>query len=181
MKFEQTTLQDAVLITLDRRGDERGWFARTFCRDTFAAQGLETEFVQHNGSLSRTRGTLRGMHFQRGAAAEVKLLRCVTGAVIDIIIDLRPESPSYRRWEAFELSAENGRLLYVPRGFAHGFQTLVEACEVSYQISVEYNLTGARGLRYDDPALAIVWPLPVSIMSRRDRSLPTLADINMDC
>lgn len=172
MKFEQTTLQDAVLITLDRRGDERGWFARTFCRDTFAAQGLETEFVQHNGSLSRTRGTLRGMHFQRGVAAEVKLLRCVTGAVIDIIIDLRPESPSYKRWEAFELSAENGRLLYVPRGFAHGFQTTTDDVEMHYLVSAPYTPQAEGGVRWNDPAFKLAWPLAPTVMSEKDRNWP---------
>lgn len=175
MKFEQTTLQDAFLITLDRRGDERGWFARTFCRDTFAAQGLQTEFVQHNGSLSRTRGTLRGMHFQRGAAAEVKLLRCVTGAVIDIIIDLRPESATYKRWEAFELSAQNARLLYVPRGFAHGFQTITEDVEMHYLVSAPYTPQAEGGVRWNDPAFKLAWPLEPTVMSEKDRNWPDFA------
>jgi dTDP-4-dehydrorhamnose 3,5-epimerase len=172
MQFHPTSLQDAVLISPTRRGDERGWFARTFCRDTFAAQGLEQQFVQQNSSLSRTRGTLRGMHFQGGAAAEVKLLRCVSGAVCDIIIDLRPESPSFKRWEAFELSAENGAMLYVPRGFAHGFQTLTPDVEMTYLVSAPYTPEAEGGVRWNDPAFNLVWPLQPTVLSDKDRAWP---------
>lgn len=181
MKFLQTALAGAWIIEPELVGDDRGFFARTFCEQEFAAQGLEIHFPQHSMSYNKHKGTLRGLHYQAAPNTETKIVRCSAGAIFDVIVDLRMGSASFGRWIAVELTAENHRMLYVPRGFAHGFQTLVEACEVSYQISVEYNLTGARGLRYDDPALAIVWPLPVSIMSRRDRSLPTLADINMDC
>lgn len=181
MKFLQTALAGAWIIEPELIGDERGFFARTFCEQEFAAQGLETRFPQHSLSYNKHKGTLRGLHYQAAPDSETKIVRCSAGAIFDVIVDLRPESTSFSRWIAVELTAENHRMLYVPRGFAHGFQTLVEACEVSYQISVEYNPTRARGLRYDDPALAIIWPLPVSTMSLRDCSLPVLADINTDC
>jgi dTDP-4-dehydrorhamnose 3,5-epimerase len=172
MLFHPTTLQDAFLIEPEKRGDERGFFARSYCQKEFAAQGLETVFVQQNMSTSANAGTLRGMHFQRGADAEVKLIRCLRGAICDIIIDIRPESPTYKNWEAFDLSEQNYRMLYVPRGFAHGFITMTDAVEVTYLVSAFYAPGGEGGVRWDDPAFAIEWPRPPTVMSDKDKSWP---------
>jgi dTDP-4-dehydrorhamnose 3,5-epimerase len=174
MNFFSTTLNDAWLIDLDRNNDSRGYFARAFCAREFSARGLETSFVQHSLSYSRQRGTLRGMHFQTPPHGEVKVVRCVRGAIFDVIVDIRPQSPSYRRWQGFELTAENQRQLYIPAGFAHGFQTLTDDVEVHYLISAFYEPTAASGFRYDDPAFAISWPLPVSVISDRDKAWPPL-------
>ena len=168
MIFSPTTLKDATLIDIERRGDERGYFARTMCRDEFKAHGLVSDFVQANHSYNRKRGTLRGMHFQRAPHEEVKLVRCVRGAILDVIIDLRPESPTYMKWEGFELTADNGRLLYVPAGFAHGFQTLVDDVDVIYQVSHPYTPAAEGGVRYNDPKFGINWPEPVTVISEKD-------------
>lgn len=172
MKFQATTLKDAVLIDLERRGDERGFFARTFCVDEFAAQGLPTEFVQQNMSFSAAKGTLRGMHFQSAPHGEDKLIRCVRGGIVDIIVDLRPDSPSYKRWEAFELNEENKRMLLVPKGFAHGFQSVTDNVEVSYMASAKYAPAAERGVRWNDPAFGIKWPLEPTEVSEKDRNWP---------
>jgi dTDP-4-dehydrorhamnose 3,5-epimerase len=174
MIFHTTTLQDACLIELEPRGDARGAFARTMCRDEFAAHGLVTAYAQQNLSVSVLAGTLRGLHFQRSPHAEAKLIRCVRGAVHDVILDLRSGSPSYMRHEAFELSATNGRQLYVPPGFAHGFQTLVDDVEMTYLISEPYTPSAEGGLRHDDARLGIAWPLPVAVLSDRDAGWPLL-------
>lgn len=172
MQFHLTSLSDARLINLDPARDRRGFFARTFCVDEFAKHGLETNYPQHSISFSTRMGTIRGMHYQRKPHSEVKLVRCVKGAIWDVIIDIRHSSPTYCRWEAFELSSENGRQLYVPRGFAHGFQTLSNDVEVSYLISEPHAAQSAAGLRYDDPSLGINWPLPVSEISDKDLHWP---------
>ncbi len=172
MRFLPTTLQDAYLIEPEPARDERGAFARTFCEREFAAQGLQTRFVQHSSSSSVARGTLRGMHFQREPHTEVKLVRCVRGAICDVIVDLRPNSPTFRRWEAFELNAGNGRQLYIPRGFAHGFQTLADDTELSYLISAFYVAGASAGYRYDDPSFSIAWPLPVAVIADKDLAWP---------
>jgi dTDP-4-dehydrorhamnose 3,5-epimerase len=172
MKFEATGLDGAWLIHLDPMRDQRGFFARTFCVNEFAAHGLETEFPQHSMSCSYGKGTLRGMHFQRAPHGEVKLVRCLSGAIWDVIIDLRPQSPTFRQWLGFELSAENQDQLYIPKGFAHGFQTLSDNAQVNYLISEFYAPDAASGVRYDDPAFAIAWPLPVSVISEKDRLWP---------
>ena len=169
MKFHPTTLKDAVLINLERRGDDRGFFARTFCADEFAANALPTEFVQQNMSYSATKGTIRGMHFQRAPHAEDKLIRCLRGAIVDIILDLRPDSPTYKQWEAFELNDENKRQLLVPKGFAHGFQTVSDHVEVTYLVSSRYNGTAEGGVRWNDPAFGITWPLAPTEMSDKDK------------
>lgn len=174
MIFHDTELKDARLIDLEPRGDDRGMFARSFCAREFAAAGLETIYVQQNMSVSNFKGTLRGMHFQRTPDAEVKLIRCLRGAIIDIIVDIRRHSPSFMRHQAFELSASNRRQLYVPRGFAHGFQTLTDDVEVSYLVSAFYAPDSEGGLRHDDPALAIDWPLPVTVISPKDASWPLI-------
>src|SRR5262249_1194472 len=138
----------------------------------FAAQGLETRFVQHSISLTTRQGSIRGMHFQTAPHGEVKLLRCIKGSIHDVLIDLRPDSPTYLRWESYDLTAENRRQLYVPAGIAHGFQTLAPDTEVAYLISAFYAPSAAAGLRHDDPAFAIHWPLPVADISARDRTWP---------
>jgi dTDP-4-dehydrorhamnose 3,5-epimerase len=172
MQFHLTTFRDAWLIQLDAIRDSRGFFARTFCVDEFAAHGLETHFPQHSLSCSARKGTLRGMHYQRPPHSEIKLVRCVKGTIWDVIIDIRPDSPTYRRWEGFELSERNGCQLYIPKGFAHGFQTLSEDVEVNYLISERYVAEAARGIRHNDPSFAIQWPLPVSEISAQDLRWP---------
>ena len=172
MRFSQTELCGAWLIEPVPARDERGFFARTFCVQEFEDHGLTTRFVQHSASQSATMGTLRGMHFQRAPHSEVKVVTCLSGAVWDVIVDLRPKSPTYRRWQGFELTAANRRQLYIPKGFAHGFQTLCDDVEVGYLISTFYAPAAASGVRHDDPAFAIDWPLPVSSISEKDRTWP---------
>lgn len=168
MKFTAAGLAGAFILDIERLADERGFFARTFCRDEFAAHGLRTEFVQCNTSFNLRRGTLRGMHFQRAPYAEAKIVRCTRGAIHDVIVDLRPDSLSYCRWIAVELSAENERMLYVPEGMAHGFQTLADGSEVFYQMAAMYRPDAAGGVRWNDPAFDIRWPLADPIVSARD-------------
>lgn len=173
MIFTETTLKDAVIIDVERRGDERGYLARTFCEEEFAEHGLETRFVQASAIFSPRRDTLRGLHYQRSPHGEVKLVRCVRGAARVTIVDLRPDSETYTRWIGVELSPENGRLLYVPRGFAQGYQTLADDTEVSYQMSHHYVPESASGVRWDDPAFGIQWPpAQQRIISARDRAWP---------
>ena len=180
MKFHETTLKDARLITLDQFGDERGMFARTMCADEFAAAGLVSGFVQQNMSISAEKGTVRGMHFQLPPYGEVKLVRCVRGSILDVIVDVRPDSPTFLKYEGFELSAANRHQLYVPQGFAHAFQTLTDDIEVSYLVSAAYTPEAERGLRWNDPVLDISWPLPVSVISDKDASWPLLEDAASD-
>jgi dTDP-4-dehydrorhamnose 3,5-epimerase len=174
MQFTETKLRGAWIIDTEPVGDSRGSFARTFCEQEFAAHGLETRFVQHSTSRSRKAGTLRGMHFQIEPYSEVKLVSCIRGALLDVIVDLRPDSEQFRQWQAVELTESNGRSLYIPRGFAHGFQTLRDNTEVHYLISEFYAPGSASGVRHNDPALGIEWPLPVSVISKKDRSWPDL-------
>lgn len=170
MIFHETTLQDAVLIDLEPRGDERGMFARAFDADDFAARGMASVYPQTNMSATRTAGTVRGLHYQRGEHVEAKLVRCTRGAIMDTIVDLRRDSPTYLKWEGFELTADNRRQLYVPPGFGHGFQSLVDDVEIVYPVSAVYAPAAEGGLRYDDPAIAIAWPLPVTTLSEKDAS-----------
>jgi dTDP-4-dehydrorhamnose 3,5-epimerase len=172
MLFTKTELNGAWLIEPEAIRDSRGWFARTFCEHEFAEHGLEARFVQHSTSQNVRRGTLRGMHFQTAPHAEVKLVRCLKGAIYDVIIDLNPGSPTYRQWQGFELSAADMRQLYVPHGFAHGFQTLADECEIGYLISEFYAPEASTGVRWDDPAFGIDWPLAVSVMSDKDKAWP---------
>lgn len=176
MIFHKTELNDAWLIDLDIRGDVRGFFARTMCRDEFAAHGLETDYVQANTSFSAEKGTLRGMHYQLPPHTEAKLVRCIKGAVVDIIVDLRPKSGTFLKHQAFELDEGNRRQLYVPPGFAHSFQTVSPDCEVSYLVSAAYTPAAERGVRYNDPRLGIEWPLPVTVISEKDANWPLLED-----
>jgi dTDP-4-dehydrorhamnose 3,5-epimerase len=170
--YHATTLPGAYLIDSERREDERGYFTRVMCGNEFKAHGLVSEFVQTNHSYNRRKGTLRGMHFQNAPHAEVKLVRCVQGALHDVIIDLSPDSPTYLKWEGFDLTAENGRILYVPEGFGHGFLTLTDDTHVTYQVSYPYTPGAEGGLRYDDPAIGIRWPHPIAIMSEKDAAWP---------
>ena len=174
MKFHQTELKDAWLIELELRGDERGFFARTMCREEFAAHGMQTDYVQQNMSVSAFKGTLRGMHYQLRPFAEAKLIRCLRGAIVDVIVDIRADSPTYLRHQMFELTDQNRHQLYVPPGFAHSFQTLSDDVEVSYLVSSPYAPEYERGLRYNDPRLAIAWPETVTTISDKDAAWPLI-------
>lgn len=173
MILHETGLKDAWLIDLDKRGDERGFFARMFCEIEFAAAGLESRFVQINTSLSVRAGTLRGMHYQLPPAAEVKVVKCIRGELWDCIIDLRPYSPTFKKWFGATLSAENRTMMYVPRGFAHGFITLTDDAEAVYLVSTSYAPDLERGVLWTDPAFGITWPRQPSEISNKDRSWPT--------
>jgi dTDP-4-dehydrorhamnose 3,5-epimerase len=172
MKFTETKLKGAYVIDIEPIGDERGFFARAWCRKEFEAHSLITEVAQANLSYNRDRGTVRGMHWQVPPHAETKLVRCIRGAIYDVIVDLREASPTYLEWIGVELTAENHRILFVPEGFAHGFQTLEDHTEVYYQVSEFYTPEAERGARHDDPAFGISWPLPVSSLSAKDASWP---------
>lgn len=174
MRFVETGLSGSWLVDPQPVADERGSFMRTFCEKEFASHGLATRFVQHSQSHSSRRGTLRGMHFQVAPYAEVKLVSCVRGAIYDVIVDLRPSSPTLHRWVGIELTPENRRQVYVPAGFAHGFQTLRYDTLVSYLISQSYTPEASAGVRYDDPAFGIDWPLAPTAISEKDRAWPLL-------
>jgi dTDP-4-dehydrorhamnose 3,5-epimerase len=174
LKFLPTPLAGAYIVELERLEDERGFFARSFCQEEFRKHGLRPGIAQCNVSWNRRRGTLRGLHFQAAPHEEAKVVRCTRGAIWDVVADLREGSATRLRWHAVELSGENRRALYVPEGFAHGFQTLADDSEVLYQMSESYYPELARGVRWDDPRLGIKWPLPDPILSERDRSYPLL-------
>lgn len=172
MKFTESDIPGAWLIEPEPVRDSRGAFARVFCEKEFAAHGLEIRYPQHSVSHNVTRGTLRGLHYQEAPHAEIKVVSCIRGAIFDVCVDLRPDSPTFRQWRGVELSAENRRLFYMPVGCAHGFQTLTDDAEAHYLISEFYAPEAARGVRYDDPAFAVDWPLPVGVISDKDRSWP---------
>jgi dTDP-4-dehydrorhamnose 3,5-epimerase len=174
--FTPLTLEGAWLLDLERRPDPRGHFARTFCAEEFAAHGLPTTFLQCNLSYNERRGTLRGMHWQAEPRPEGKLVRCTRGAIFDVIVDLRVNSATLYQWLGFELSADNGRSLYIPAGFAHGFQTLMDDAEVFYQMTETYWPDLARGARWNDPAFGIAWPLAETILSDRDQAHPLMSN-----
>jgi dTDP-4-dehydrorhamnose 3,5-epimerase len=172
--FTELSLRGVFLIELKPSTDERGFFARTFSVSEFAEHGLNPAIAQCSVSFNDRRGTLRGMHYQAEPYGEAKLVRCTQGAIYDVALDLRPDSETYRRWCAVELTAENRRMLYIPDGVAHGFQTLADRSEVLYQISRSYEPRAARGVRWDDPVLGINWPEAPQVISERDRSYPNL-------
>ena len=172
MIFKETTLRNAFLIEIEKREDQRGFFARTWCKREFAANNLNVNLVQANIAVSKKRGMLRGMHYQAAPYEEAKLVRCTTGAIFDVIIDLRPDSSTYKQWVGFELTGESHRMIYVPEGFAHGYQTLTEHAEVFYQVSQVYSPESERGVRYDDPAFGIKWPVEALVISDKDKSWP---------
>lgn len=175
MRFVRLGLPGAWLVEIEPHADERGAFARTFCAREFAERGLATAFVQTSLSLNSRRGTLRGLHWQAPPHAEAKLLRCVRGRVYDVLVDVRPDSHTYRQHVAFELAADARNAAYAPAGVAHGFLTLTDDCEVHYAMSAFHAPEAARGARYDDPAFGIVWPEPVQVIAERDRSWPAFA------
>lgn len=175
MIFTETTLSGAFILDLEPREDSRGFFARTFCRNEFEAHGLKPDMVQCNLSYNHHARTMRGMHYQLPPAAETKLVRCIRGAIHDVIVDLRPGSPTYLQHVAVELTADNRRQLYVPEMFAHGYLTLEPGSEVAYQVGEFYTPGAERGIRWDDPALGITWPLAVEVISDKDASWPAFA------
>jgi dTDP-4-dehydrorhamnose 3,5-epimerase len=172
MQFTETRVRGAFAIDLDPRTDERGFFARAWCRNEFQKQGLTAQIAQVNVSSNPEKGTLRGLHFQLPPFQEAKTVSCTQGALYDVVVDLRPDSPSFLRWAAVELTAGNRRMFYIPEGCAHGFQTLAAETEVLYFISEFYSPAHARGVRYNDPAFGIDWPLPAAALSEADRNWP---------
>lgn len=172
MRYTETKLPGVLLVDPERHEDERGFFARLWCRDELTRRGLNPEMAQCSVSNNRRKGTLRGMHYQAEPHAEAKFVQCIRGAVYDVALDLRRNSPSFGKWFATELTADNRRMLYLPEGCAHGFQTLTDDCDVLYFISTPFHADLSRGVRWDDPAFGIHWPLPVSAMSARDRDYP---------
>jgi len=170
--FTETKLAGAFVIEPERRADKRGFFARTYCRQEFEEHGLNPDVVQCNVSFNKRKGTLRGMHYQAAPFAEVKLVRCTSGSIYDVIIDLRPASATFKQYFAAELSAENRRMLYIPEDFAHGFQTLQDDTEVFYQMAQGYSAEHARGVRWNDPAFGIEWPKDERIIIQRDQNYP---------
>ncbi len=180
MIFTETRLSGAYLIDLERKDDHRGFFARSWCRKEFEEHGLNPQFVQINVGFSFKKGTLRGMHYQIAPFREVKVVRCTIGAIYDVIIDLRPDSSTYKQWTGVELTYRNHRMIYIPEGFAHGYQTLADNSEISYQTSQFFDPNCARGNRYNDPVFGIEWPLSVSSISDADDSWPDFKDSSLD-
>jgi dTDP-4-dehydrorhamnose 3,5-epimerase len=172
MRFQETKIPGLFLIELDRREDHRGFFARSWCRQEFLQHGLNAGVVQINVGYTAKRGGLRGMHFQAPPNAEAKTARCTRGAIFDVGVDLRPESPTFKQWFGAELTAENHRMLHIPEGCAHGYQTLADDTEMEYLTTANYSPQDASGVRFDDPEFAVLWPLPVSSISDADRSWP---------
>jgi dTDP-4-dehydrorhamnose 3,5-epimerase len=172
MQFLETPLSGVWVIEVEPIADERGFFARSFCREEFAARGLNPNLVQCNISFNKACGTLRGMHWQAAPHGEAKLVRCTMGRIYDVALDLRHDSPSFLQWFAVELTAQNRKMLYLPEGCAHGLQTLEDNSEVFYQMSTEFHGPSARGARFDDPIFGIVWPLPITVISAKDAALP---------
>jgi dTDP-4-dehydrorhamnose 3,5-epimerase len=178
--FTETALKGAFVIDLERRQDARGFFARAFCQNELKAHGLKPIIAQANFAFNPRKGTLRGMHFQCPPAAETKLVRCTRGAILDVIVDLRPESATYLQHVAVELNEENQRAFYVPERFAHGYQTLRDDSDASYQAGEFYAPETEGGLRYDDPRLGISWPLPIAIVSEKDQKFPLLGEVEIE-
>jgi dTDP-4-dehydrorhamnose 3,5-epimerase len=173
MRFLPTSLPGVFVVEPELREDERGFFARTWCREEFATAGLPTDWPQCNISFNRQAGTLRGMHWQAAPHEEVKLVRCTMGAAYDVVLDLRPDSPTFKKWAAFEITAANRKAVYIPAGCAHGFQTLVDNTELFYHMGESYHPESARGVRWDDPAFGIVWPpCEKRVLGTRDLAFP---------
>jgi dTDP-4-dehydrorhamnose 3,5-epimerase len=176
MKFTETKLKGAFVVEIEKLSDERGFFARSWCRKEFETHGLASRVVQANVSYNRRRGTMRGMHYQIAPYQESKLIRCTRGAIYDVIIDLRPDSPTYKQWTGVELTADNYTMFFVPQDFAHGFETLTDNTEITYQVSQFYTPGSEKGIRFDDPAFNIQWPLEVAVLSDKDRTWPGFED-----
>lgn len=175
MIYHYTQISGVILIESERHSDPRGYFVRTFCAEEFGDLGLTSRFAQCGTSFNASGGTLRGLHYQAAPAAEAKLVRCVRGALFDVAVDIRPESPTFGQWFSTPLTAANGHMLYIPEGCAHGFQTLVDDTEIFYQISAPYEPALSRGIRWDDPEIGIDWPIKDAILSDRDKTLPGFA------
>lgn len=180
MLFTKTSLEGAFLIKAERIEDNRGYFSTTFAVPDFEAHGLSTRVLQTSTSFNKTKGTVRGMHLQLAPYAETKLVRCIAGAILDVLVDLRPDSTTFGKWEGFELSAENMNMLYIPEGFAHGYQTLTDNAEVAYMLGQVYSPAHARGLRHDDQTVGIKWPLTLTVISERDAKLPSLEELKKE-
>ena len=176
MEFTETKLKGAFLVRLKSIEDHRGYFARAFCRDEFLAHGLNGNMIQLNVGFSHAKGTLRGLHYQQAPHQEAKFVRCTRGAIYDVIVDVRRDSPTGVSGSEPSSRADNGTMLYVPEGFAHGYQTLVDGTEMSYLTSTPYVASAAKGIRFNDPAFGIVWPLPIAVISDPDRSWPDFED-----
>lgn len=174
MIFTPTQLKGVFIIDLQPVGDSRGWFSRTYCKNEFAEIGHDKEWVQLNHSFTSKKGTVRGMHYQLPPFSEIKMVRCIAGAVLDVVIDLRKDSPAFLQWTGVELSAENKKMIYIPEGFAHGFQCLTDNCELLYHHSAFYTPGAEGGIRYDDPLVGINWPLELTEISDRDKAHPFL-------
>lgn len=177
MIFKASNLKDAYTVQIEKIEDSRGYFATTFAMPDFEEHGLNHVIRQTSSSFNKEKGTIRGMHFQLHPYSETKLVRCVRGAIYDVIVDLRPDSPTFKQWQGFELSEANMLMYYIPEGFAHGYQTLTVNAEVSYMLGQVYSPQYARGLKFDDPEIGIEWPLPLSVISDRDKGLPTLEEL----
>src|SRR5215469_2161379 len=174
MIFEETPLRGAYVIEPERINDHRGFFARVWCKKELERRGLNSELSQSNIGFSHVKGTLRGLHFQKPPHAESKIVRCTRGSIFDVIVDLRPESPTYKRWFGIELSDENGKMLYVAEGMAQGYMTLQDNTEINYHTTEFFNAEAASGVRFDDPVLGIRWPMSATAVSEQDRSWPLL-------
>jgi len=172
MIFNPAGLSGAYIIDMEPITDDRGFFARAWCRDTFEKRGLKTDFVQSNNSFSRSKGTLRGLHYQVSPYQEAKLVRCIKGAIYDVMIDVRPDSETYAQWFGIELNAENRRMIYMPEGIAHGFLTLQDETEILYNITQSYHPECERGIRYNDPSIKIKWPRKIEVVTEKDLQWP---------
>jgi dTDP-4-dehydrorhamnose 3,5-epimerase len=179
MEFEPTAVDGAMIVRPEPRGDDRGWFARVFCAEEFGQHGLTAEIAQINLAETTNAGTVRGLHYQLPPAAEAKLVRCVAGAIFDVVVDTRRSSPTFGRWAGAELSASGGEALFVPPGCAHGYQALTDGARALYHASVPYDPDLERGIHHADPAIGIAWPLPPSRVSDKDRALPVLRDADL--
>lgn len=177
MRFHETPLSGCYVIEQERLNDHRGFFARVWCQRELERYGLKTEVAQANVGFSQHKGTLRGLHYQRGPHAEVKIVRCTRGAMFDVAVDLRPTSPTFRQWFGVELTEENGKMLYVPEGFAQGYLTLVDGTEMTYQTSKFFDRESATGVRYNDPAFSIKWPAEARVISEQDTLWPDFVEI----
>jgi dTDP-4-dehydrorhamnose 3,5-epimerase len=176
MKFTETKLKGAFIVEIEKLTDDRGFFGRSWCRKEFEAYGLTSRVVQTNVSFNRKKATLRGMHYQIAPHQESKFIRCTRGAIYDVIIDLRSELPTYKQWVGVELTADNYSMLFVPEGFSHGFMTLMDNTEITYQVSEFYTPGSEKGIRFNDPTFRIRWPLEVSVISDKDRTWPDFVD-----
>lgn len=175
----ETKIEGVYIIEPDVFGDERGWFTETYSKTKLSALGVEADFVQDNHSFSAKKGTLRGLHFQNAPHAQTKLIRCTRGSVLDVAVDIRNDSPTYKQWVSVELSAENKRQFLIPKGFAHGFLTLTDNVEFQYKVDNYFNLEADRSLRFDDPEIGVIWDNDEPILSEKDASAPFLKDIDM--